>query len=206
MLVNCQQRENSRTTLSDWPSSLLCSSQCGWPQLELVGKKCCQSGFYQPINFQFIFWKTPVTLQTLTTGRSSPTGTVSTFWWWPCPPSATETSTAWPPLVAHSRQEKSLVDRIATTLLFRCFSSPLVSPSLPLPSPRSSSCLDSAANMVEPSRMKGGETIVETSHDDRFRQASHSGVWAHHLWVGHLLPQGLSSSWPRKGAEESVRG
>ena len=36
------------------------------------------------------------------------------------------------------------------------------------------------------------------------RQASHSGVWAHHLWVGHLLPEGLSSSRQRESAQESI--
>ena len=35
-------------------------------------------------------------------------------------------------------------------------------------------------------------------------QASHSGVWAYHLWVGHLLPEGLSSSRQREGAQESI--
>ena len=73
---------------------------------------------YQPINFQFTFWKTPVTHLTLTMGKSSPTGTASTSWWWPCPPLATETSTAWPPLDVPSRQEKRVVDQISTILLF----------------------------------------------------------------------------------------
>ena len=202
MLVNCQQKENSRKTLSDWPSSSLCSSQCGWPQLELVENIVVKVDSTNQLN------------------SSSSSGKL----WWP----ARLWQRADPHLLGlcllsdgdhvHRRVRRHLLHdhpwsripgkrkawwiELRQLSLSRCFSSPLVSPSLPLPSPRSSSCLDSAANMVEPSRMKGGETIVETSHDNRFHQASHSGVWAHHLWVGHLLPQGLSSSWPRKGAEE----
>ena len=50
MFGNCQQGKKAQTndstkTLSDWPSSLLCSSQCGWPLLELVRK-----GEFHPTN------------------------------------------------------------------------------------------------------------------------------------------------------------
>ena len=213
----------STKTLPDWPSSLLCSSRCGLPQLGLVGTTLFD------INTVFnitTLYDTPICEgnQTIHLQNSFPVHLLENSG---DPPDFDngQTLTYWD-CVYFLMVTMSTVgygDIYCMTTLGRAFQvkekMPSHNSSFPGALPHRWSRTLCISHTRDHWAAWTAQQIWWTLQEwkrvsfcwcfghftwQNMRQASHSGVWAHHLWVGHLLPEGLSSSRQRESAQESI--